>query len=326
MAFPIKGTSLESYLDESARRAGWDQPQISAHVTKQNDIGWYFTLHHEATRQGYTKEIKSSKAENILRRFFNRESQRRFWDRISEIPLIVIDPRKYLELIGLYQIDRDHYEFVRALPGIPIHKDDPKLQSLGHHILKLMLCDSPLLAIEHAVVRSEIILTYPEFEINIDPIIERMGKGVAQQEINIPKLAGRLESAFIEMKDPESLERILDHLYHLDPTLILPEDYYRESLLACISPTRYFDEGHSMSAKYVRDLYMDVYQRIEDPFHCRAFPRTTPQIIEIDSIDSAYMRVSDIVEGIARRIYEREGLDGLRKRFRLVILNGKAYY
>jgi hypothetical protein len=147
-------------------------------------------------------------------------------------------------------------------------------------------------------------------------------KDTRKDIINTVKLSARLCSAFFELIDPKAKRRIIEQLmdYGSDYLFIVPE-FNRHLLVQAVTNDRFFDEGHNPSVELIKKCFDQIGNAL-DAVSESGEMQAIGSISVLDSKDSIMIQACDFAAGIARRIYQEEGLAGLKARFEVVVFNG----
>ena len=119
------------------------------------------------------------------------------------------------------------------------------------------------------------------------------------------------------------MKRILEqfYVYEADFLFMVPK-YHQEMLKQAISSDRFFDQGHPQSTAIIKGCFDAIEESLDySEKGLEAFNRG--RVEELDSKESIHIQACDWASGIARNIYEFEGLKGLKERFSCVVFNSK---
>jgi hypothetical protein len=147
-------------------------------------------------------------------------------------------------------------------------------------------------------------------------------KETKKKIINSTKLSLRFHSAFFELRDPETKNKVLEKIKQKKP--IFASAYYHYELLSqSLSYDRFFDEGHSQSITIIKNILDILIRAFKYQIFYDSTPVSPPKIIELDSKKDIRIQAADVAAGIARNIYETKGIKGLKERFNYIIFNGR---
>lgn len=320
------GSMKSTFVDESFRKSGfWFIPIIVAQINFNQELDWFHELHFNLIQiYPSAEKLKANKAIELLYKLDIR-TQNKIWNSLQDTVIAIVDPIVYIKKLGIevlpnadfkiqYEgremlIDREHegYSFLNT-----------KLQK---DLAKWILIDSPLLKINFSL--KEISLLPPkENFFTIEKFLSLINKDDSRKEVmGAIKTTARMYSTFFDLIDPEKRRRIMEQLFQYESDFIwaVPE-YHRELLRKSISSNRFFHEGHASSVSIIKKCIDDIATKLsyytDDPI-----PQVT--VKELAFKDDIRMWAVDWASGIARNIYENEGVEGLRRRFKYIILNGK---
>jgi len=308
-----------TFADESWGGNEWFRPIVLAHMSSDTDLYWFFELYKR--RKNKNGEFKANEARMILDSLDIR-LKNKIWQSFQNVTIIIIDPKKYLSNPPIKIINGG----IIQLGDNIINRSHPNYnslrESLQDYLSKRILLDSPASDIDYSMRKiSDYIDMYPLFDerdFYTDLILQKINKKDPKKRvINTAKLSTRLHSAFFELKDPETKEetliKVLSGRRYFNPAY-----YYRELLYQSISPARFFDEGDRLSIKIIKELHEKINQGLQQ-FNKYTLP--SPKIIELDSKKDIRIQAADVAAGIARDIYERHGIKGLRDKFNYVFVN-----
>lgn len=319
-----------SFADESYYGRQWYRTTVLAHVKSSHDFSWIIQIESEARKLGFYGEVKASFALQIMKRLDSR-SQKRIWHVIQKIPISIINPRYYLRKFGLRPMNEYCFQFEYKGKKFFINRADPFFQQfekfIHQNIAEQILIDSPLPDIEIAIENvSESFDVFPSMR-SFSPekvLASYKAKDLKAQIMNVTELSLRLFSAFYELRDPDIRQEILDKISFYGMDFFWPiSHFYRELLLQSVIHTRYFDEGHTKSVNFIRDLFSKVKSGLSHDIFGPQIIWPESKVEEVRSMADIRIRASDVIAGIARIIYDYYGVDGLRRRFKIVFINGK---
>ncbi len=319
-----------SFADESYYGRQWYRTTVLAHVKSSHDFGWIIQIESEARKLGFYGEVKASFALQIMKRL-DSKSQKRIWNVIQEIPISIINPRYYLQKFGLRPMNEYCFQFEYKGKTFLINRANPFFQQfekfIHQNIAEQILVDSPLPDIEIAIENvSESFEVFPSMQsFNAAQVLTSFkAKNLKAQIMNVTELSLRLFSAFYELSDPDIRQETLDRISFYGMDFFWPiSHYYRDLLLQSVIYTRYFDEGHKKSVDFIRGLFSKVKSGLSHDIFGPQIIWPESKIEEVRSIEDIRIRASDVIAGIARIIHDYYGIEGLRRRFRIVFINGK---
>ena len=272
------------------------------------------------------EKLKAKKAIELLYKLDIR-TQNKIWNSLQDTVIAIVDPIKYINKLGIEVSPEGNFIITYKGREMLIDKGHEGYSHLNTMLQKdlaeWILRDSPLLDINFSL--SEIALLSPkENFFTIENFLYLINKrdDSRKEIIGTIKLVARMYSTFFDLIDPKSKRRIMEQLFQYESMFIwaVPE-YYRELLRRSISSNRFFHEGHLLSVSIIKESIENIATKLK----YYADDDETPQIIikELPFKGNIQMQAVDWASGIARNIYENEKIDGLRRRFRYIILNGK---
>jgi len=319
----------ETFADESWRGNLWLRPTVLAHIASDKDLDWFFELVKITQAKNLNlEELKSNVVIDILKEL-DPHVKNRIWQRLQNVIIIINDPKQYLSNWGIQIFNGDIFQIECEKGNIIINGLNPNYKSfvafLQNYLSKRILFDSPASNIDYSMRRiSYSIDIYPLFDeadFCPDLILKKMDKtDTRKRVINSAKLGVRLHSAFFELKDPETRDKILKNDFQ-ERRYFNPAFYYLELLYQSISPARFFDKGDSLSIKIIKELQDMIKQVLENQMFNNRYILPSPKVEELDSKKDRRIQAADVAAGIARDIYERHGIKGLRDKFNYVFVN-----
>lgn len=317
-----------SFADETWETNFWFEHIILAHINLNQNLDWFYELLSILRREHpEMKEFKAYMAIELMARL-DPETRRRIWHRIQDAVIVVQEPKEYAKVAGvLIQPDGGLiFRFEGKELQIPrSHKDfRPMSELLQRNLSKWMLSDSPISKIGFSL--SELPMYRPKTDFfSPENILSLIGKKDSRKAVmGVVKLAAKLCSAFVDVLDDDAKKRIIENLYSCGPDFLCMVPEYHQSLLRqAISNDRFFDKGHKASTDIIKSCFDAIEESLAYPEH---FPleAVRGKVDEMDSKDSIYIQACDWAGGIARSIYDREGLKGLKEKFKCVIFNGSV--
>jgi len=324
-----------SFADESWRGNQWFRPKVLAHILSDKDLGWFFELVKITKEKNlYPGELKAHIVIDLLPEL-DYKLRNRIWQDLQNVIIIITDPREYLSTMGIKIYEDGAFQLKIEKRNIMIEPNDENyiyfVNSLQDYLSGRILLDSPISDIAHSI--SEIWFNFDIFPANVDSffpnsilntILSKMNKKETKKKIiNSIKLFLRSHSAFFELRDPETKNKVLEKIKQKRP-IFVSAYYHYELLSQSLSYDRFFDEGHSQSItiiKNIQDILIQAFNKHQ--IFCDSTPILPPKIIELDSKKDIRIQAADVAAGIARNIYETKGIKGLKERFNYIIFNGR---
>jgi hypothetical protein len=318
---------LATFADESWQSNFWAEHIVLAHINLKQNLDWFYELLSKLRRENpELEEFKSHMVINLMNKL-DADTRKRIWQKIQDTIIIVQDPKEYIRESGLSILPDGSFKFRYEGKELLVERHDKHFKHLNEMLQKelsrLILIESPITKIGFSL--SEIPLLHPRGNFfSPEQILSLIGKKDSKKEVmGVIKLAARLCSAFIEVIDPRTRKRILEQFYSYESHfLFLLPHYHKEMLKQAVSSDRFFDKGHQQSTDIIKQCFDAIEESLtygEDGIETFRYGRVS----ELDSKESIQIQACDWASGIARNIYEREGLKGLKERFNCVIFNGK---
>jgi len=316
-----------TFADESWRSNFWAEHIVLAHINFNQDLDWFFELLSKLKNENpELEEFKSHMVIELMNKL-DAETRKRIWQKIQDTIIIVQDPKEYIKDSGFSILPDGNLRFYYERKELLIDRNDKHFKHVNEllqkQLSKLILIESPITKISFSL--SEMPLFRPRADFfSPEHILSLIDKKDSKKEVmGVIKLAARLCSAFIEVIDPQTRKRILEQFYSYESYfLFLLPHYHKEMLKQAISSDRFFDKGYQLSTDIIKQCFDAIEQTLRyeeddiETFLCG-------QVSELDSKQSIQIQACDWASGIARNIYEKEGLKGLKDRFSCVIFNGK---
>jgi len=323
-------STKESFADESWSGNLWHRTNVIAHIESPKDLSWMFEIEQEARKLGYFGEVKSYFAYQVINHF-DTKRKNSIWRSIQDIPILLIDPKYYLSQLGVKIINQCSYSFEICGIKFQINRSDQRFNEYEEFLQELLseriLIDSPLPDIEIAIgnISQHYDLFPSMYEFNPKRILKLLDyKTPKRQVMNVVKLSTRLQSAFFELCDKNTINSTIEELSYFGEDLFWPfSHFYRNILIQSISKNRYFDEGDPKSINFIRELFSKPKTSLNRDVFGNYLFIPESKIEEIKSENDIRMRASDVVSGIARMIYYSEGLKGITNGFSCVFFNGR---
>ena len=318
---------LATFADESWKSNFWAEHIVLAHINLNQNLDWFYELLSTLTRENpELKEFKSHVVIELMNKL-DADTRKRIWQKIQDTIIIVQDPKEYARDSGLSILPDGSLKFRYEGKEFVISKNDKNYKPLNEMLQKklsqMILMESPITKISFSL--GEIPLLGPRTDFfSPEHMLSLIDKKDSKKEVmGVIKLAARLCSAFIEVIDPQTAKRILEQFYSYESDfLFLLPQFHKEMLKQAVSSDRFFDEGHKQSTDIIKQCFDTIEETLTydedgiETFSCG-------QVSELDSKQSIQIQACDWASGIARNIYEKEGLRGLKERFSCVIFNGK---
>ena len=320
----------ESFADESWSGNLWYRTNVIAPIESPKDLSWLFEIEQEARKLGYLGEVKSYFAYQTINRL-DIKRRNRIWRSIQDVPILIIDPKYYLRELGVKIINQYSYSFEIYGVKFQINRSDQEFKKYEELLQELLseriLIDSPLFNIEYAIRNiSGHYGVFPGiYDFEPKRILKQLDfKKPKKQIINVAKLSSRLQVSFFELCDKDKRNSIIKEQSYFGMDLLWPLSYfYRNLLIQSISKNRYFDEGDPRSVRFIRELINRIKTGLTHDIFGEYLTIPETKIEEIKSEEDIRMRASDIISGIARMIYDSEGIRGLKNRFSCIFFNGR---
>jgi len=256
------------------------------------------------------------------------DTRKRIWQKIQDAIIVVQEPKEYARKAGVIILPDGglifRFEGKDFLIALNNKNFKPVSEFIQRNLSKLMLIDSPITKISLSL--SEIPLSNSKADFfSPENILSKIDKKDSRKEVmGVVKLAAKLCSAFIDMLDENVIKRIIRqfHTYKADFLFMVPK-YHQDLLKLAISNDRFFDQGHAQSTAIIKSCFdaieesLDYYNEGVDTIH-------RGRVEDLDSKENIYIQACDWAGGIARNIYKKEGIKGLKERFRCVIFNGNV--
>jgi hypothetical protein len=314
---------LSSYADESWASNFFLTPIILAHIRFDQPLEWFYELLSKLNNTYGKIEHKAYKALEILESLPEYE-KRKVWKTLAKTIIVVQDPRLVVRESGIIFMEDGSIKYKYEGKQYVIQRGNADynvffkliIEYLNKHFFVL----SPISNINTylgllSMSRPSIKLITP------DNISETFSKADRKSIINTLKITVRMASAFFEVIENNQLNDITNFINENKEVIfnILPA-YVVNNLKNIISYSRYFDKGHTMSVEAIKKVFNIINNSLtydlEEGFK-------VGRVEELDSKESYHIQACDWAAGIARRIYEKEGIEGLKSKFDFVVFNGK---
>lgn len=320
----------ESFADESWTGNLWYRTNVIAPIESPGEVSWLLEIEQEARKLGHLGEVKSYFAYQIINHL-DIKRRNRIWRSIQDVPILIIDPKYYLKELGVNIVNIYSYSFEIHGVKFQINRSDQIFKKYEEFLQELLaeriLIDSPLFDIEITIRNiSEPYDVFPSmYDFEPKRILKQLDfKKPQKQILNVVKLSSRLHSAFFELCDRDTINSTIEELSYFGMDLLWPlSRFYKNLLIQTISRNRYFDEGDPKSIKFIRELFNRLKTDLRQDRFGKHLIIPETKIEEIKSEEDIRMRASDVISGIAKMIYNSEGIRGLKSRFSYIFFNGR---
>jgi len=313
-----------SYADESWGANYWFSPVIEAHLSLNQRLDWFYELLSKLKKEyPDQKEFKAHYVIDLMARM-DSSTRETVWKTLQDVIIIIQDPRELAKEMGLFILPDGSLKFEYKGNDFIVKKGSPEFDKLNRflqgEVSKSILLYSPLAKIDSLIGRLSLIplkkdLFTPD---NILSLIKK--KDSRKRVMSVVKLGVRLCSAFYDVIDPDVKREVLEQIRQYESAgLVTFSDFARNLLMKAISSTRYFDEGHKLSVDIIRECFDVIYENLK---YYSGEEFTKGDVNELDSKEVIELQATDWACGIARVIYEKEGLEGLKRKFRCIIFSG----
>ena len=314
---------ISTYADESWASNFFLTPIILAHIRFDQSLDWFYELLDKLNRIYGKTEHKAYKAIEILENLTEYE-KRKVWRTLAKTVIVVQDPRLVLKESGFIFMEDGSIKYKYEGKELIIQRNDANYDFISKLIIKYLnyhfFMSSPLSSINSylgllSVSRPGIKLISP------DDILKTFSKADRKSIINTIKFTARAASAFLEVIEKDQLKNIINFISENRDVLFNSIPAHATNILKyLISFNRFFDKGHTLSVEAIEKIFNIIYKSLtydmEESFE--------PGIVkELDSKESIHIQACDWAAGIARHIYEKKGIEGLRSKFEFVVFNGK---
>lgn len=327
MGFDV-GDTKATFVDESFRKSNfWFIPIIVAQINFSQHLDWFYQLLFKL-RQIYppAEKLKANKAIELLYKLDIR-TQNKIWNSLQDTIIVIVEPKEYIKKLGIEVLPNGAFKFRYERKEMLIERDDEAYSYLNtmlqKNLSKWILQDSPLLNINFSL--SEISLLSPkENFFTIENFLSLINKkdDSRKEVMGTIKLVARMCSTFFDIIDPEEKRRTMEQLFQYESDFMwaVPE-YHRELLRKSISTHRFFHEGHSPSVSIIKECFDNIATKLS--YHTDDIIIPKGIVVELPFKDNIEMWAVDWASGIARNIYENEDIEGLTRKFKYIVLNGK---
>jgi hypothetical protein len=318
----------ETYADEGWRTNYWHRSHILAQIKNNQNLDWFYRLLRIIQKSSPgEKEYKSDAAVNKLSTL-DRENQKIIWNTLQDVMIVIVEPKSYIKELGV-EITEDYSYVVRLKgEGFTISRNDRGIYNAYDDLLKntisdLVLVHSPIFSVGSSMSQLAILPRREDFfsPENVLSMINQ--KDSKKKVIGAIKVASRLFTAFFEVIDPDTRKRIVAEMIEYEP-IWAASPFHSLLLKEALSSDRYFDEGDTQSIEIIKRCVQEVESSLQYLYDEDSLPH--PMIAEVDSEQSPYIQAADWATGIARDIYEKGGIDGVKKKFKYIIYNGELMF
>lgn len=319
----------ETFADESWQGNFWLRPTVLAQISSDTDLHWFCELVKITQAKGLNlEELKSSVIIDLLKEL-DPHIKYKIWQGLQNVIIIINDPKQYLSKWGIKILNGSIFKIELEKGDIIINGLNPNykyfIKLLQDLLSQKILFDSTASNIAYSIREISCFAdVFPVDENYFDPdsILKIMDKKDPRKRIiNSTKLSPRLSSAFFELKDPETKYKIFENSLQ-ERRYFSPAYYHLELLCRSISPARFFDEGDRLSISIIKRFQEVISQGLQHPIFNNRYTLSFPKVEELDSKKDIRIQAADVAAGIARNIYERYNIKGLRDRFDYIIFNG----
>jgi hypothetical protein len=315
-----------TFADESWGKNFWFEHIILAHIDINQDLDWYSTLYfYLQKKEPQFNEFKAYKVIDLLSKLDNK-IQNKIWKSFQDVIIVILDPKEYIKMLRIEVLSNGDFKMKYEGKEIIVNKGDSLYSFLNTKLQKFLarwiLEDSPLLETEFSISKVSLLSPKDNF-FTVENILSLINRKDSKKEVmGVIKLASRLFSAFFELIDPDTKRRIVEQLFQYESDFIWAVPVYHRALLKkSISSDRFFHEGDRQSISVIRKCFDNIEKKVSYYSDNIIVPKGIVE--ELGFKEDVRMQAVDWASGIARNIYENEELQGLRKKFSYIILNGK---
>lgn len=319
---------METYADEGWRTNFWHRCHILAQIKNDQNLDWYYRLLSliQKTSPG-EKEYKSDIAIAKLSSL-DREAQKIILRTLQDVMIVILEPRRYLKELGV-EIGGDYSYVVRLHETrFKISRSDRDMFNYYDDFLKdtisnLVLISSPVFAIGGSLSELPVAPRREDFFTPENILFLIKHTDSKKKVMGAIKLTSRLFVTFFEVIDPETRKRLLEEMIDYGPSWEA-SPFHRSLLVKALSIDRHFDEGDTQSVDIIKKCVGEVESSLRYYYDQESFPH--PIIDEIKSETSPFIMAADWAAGFARELFEKDGISGVKQRFRYVIYNGEVMF
>jgi hypothetical protein len=322
----------ETYADEGWRTNYWHRVHIAASIKANQNLEWYFQLlaiiiHDNPGQKECKSDIAVSKLDQL-----DIKTESKIWGSLQDVLIIIIEPKTYIKEFGVRLAA--NYSFVLNNQGkeLIIRRDDKEIYNFVDDMLKeeisnQILFASPIMPINYAITQLPISYGNDDFFTPENLLSMISSKDSRKKIMGTIMLAARLFVAFFEMIDPNSMMNILNQFIEYDQILLFPR-YHAHLLKETLSSHRYFCSGDFQSLEIIKSCVNEIEKRLSYVYDEETMPHPEVEAVDkrVNSEKNIYIQAADWAIGIARDIYEKGGVEGVKKKFKYVIFNGETIF
>jgi len=299
-----------------------------AQIKDNQNLDWYYRLLKliQASSPG-EKEYKSDLAIKRLA-LLDRENQKIVWNTLQDVMIVIVEPKHYMKELGVEITD--DYSYVARVYGerFKVNHTDRDRYNYFDDLLKdaisnLVLVSSPIFSVGDSL--SQLVVA-PRREDFFSPenILSMISQRDSRKKVmGAIKLTSRLFVTFFEVIDPGTRKRILEEMIEYGPRWEA-SPFHCSLLKEALSFDRHFDDGDTQSVEIIKRCVEEVESSLKYFYDEDSLPH--PVIDEVKSETSPYVQAADWATGIARDLYEKNGIGGVKQKFKYVIYNGETMF
>lgn len=318
----------ETYADEGWRTNYWHRCHVLAQIKNNQNLDWFYRLLRIIQNSSPGEDEYKSDLAIIKLSTLDRENQKIIWNTLQDVMIVIVEPKRYLKELGVEITD--DYSYVARVYGerFTVNRTDRDRYNYFDDLLKdtisnLVLVSSPIISVGDSLSQLVVLPRREDFfsPENILSMINQ--KDSKKKVIGAIKLTSRLFTTFFEVIDPDTRKRILAGMIE-SGSLWEASPYHSMLLKEALSRDRYFDEGDTQSVDIIKRCVQEVESSLHYFYDEDSLPH--PIIAEIDSEQSPYIQAADWATGIARDVYGKSGIEGVKQKFKYVIYNGETMF
>jgi hypothetical protein len=319
---------IESYADEGWLTNYWHRTHFLADVRSSRSMEWYFRLLRDMPLSfPDVKKYKSSFAVKMLR-LMDKNSQTDVWKSLQDVMIVIFEPKEILKKFGVSIGAGDSYIVTYKDVQYQIRKADQEMYEYYDGLIKDLVCDaalgsSPITTLGYSLSQLIVAPRTADF-FTPENILSMIGKTEGRKKvIGAIKLASRLFVAFFEVTDPATQKRVASEIVERGLTLGA-SPVHAALLRETLSVDRYFDRGDALSINIIKSCVEEIGSSLKYFYEEETLPR--PIIGESSFDESPFIQAADWAVGIARDVYEKSGIEGVKQKFKYVIYNGEMMF